>query len=258
MSWIDRLEPRLGRFAIPHLVVGLVFLNALTWVLLQMNPYFALALTLEPAKVMSGEVWRLFTFLFIPGTSSVFVIFNLMMLYMVGGALEAEWGIFRLNVYYLIGMIGTIISAFFFRADPTGAYLNLSLTFAFATLYPNFQFFLIVIPIKIKWLALFYAAFVVYDFLFGGNGARLAILTSFLNYFIFFMPIWLQRWRGHREVEFRRQIYESKREPVDPSGVLHTCAVCGRTDVSNPELDFRVSSLDEAEYCREHLPKAQS
>ena len=56
----------------------------------------------------------------------------------------------------------------------------------------------------------------------------------------------------HRRQEFKRQISE----PRPGSGITrHKCAVCGRTEVSNPELEFRFCSKCEGnyEYCQDHL-----
>ncbi len=51
----------------------------------------------------------------------------------------------------------------------------------------------------------------------------------------------------------RRKRYErSSRSEVEP---LHKCAVCGATELSDPNLDFRVAR-DGEEYCMAHLPKA--
>ena len=52
--------------------------------------------------------------------------------------------------------------------------------------------------------------------------------------------------------EFKRQMAE----PRPGSGITrHKCAVCGRTEVTNPELEFRYCSKCEGnfEYCQDHL-----
>src|ERR1051325_10954706 len=114
MKLISRLEHKLGRFAIPHLTMWVVLFNAIGYVLAWRSPDVAEMLFLDPAKVMQGEVWRLVTYLFIPPSfSPLLIAFVLYFFYMMGEALEHEWGAFRLNLYYLIGMVATTVIAFF-------------------------------------------------------------------------------------------------------------------------------------------------
>ena len=52
-----------------------------------------------------------------------------------------------------------------------------------------------------------------------------------------------------RQAAFKKQIAESAQSH------LHECVECKRTELTDPRLEFRVSSLDDEEYCLEHLPK---
>ena len=52
-----------------------------------------------------------------------------------------------------------------------------------------------------------------------------------------------------RQKEFKKQMAEAN------DGHLHECFVCKKTELSDPRLEFRVSSVDGEEYCMEHLPK---
>ena len=52
-----------------------------------------------------------------------------------------------------------------------------------------------------------------------------------------------------RQKAFKREMAEASQ------GHLHECVVCKRTELTDPRLEFRVSSLDDEEYCLEHLPK---
>src|SRR5262249_25462717 len=91
-------------------------------------------LTLDLARVAHGEVWRLITYIFIPhNTELIWVFFSLYWLWIMGTSLEAEWGSFKFNAYYFVGMIGTTIAAALAGGAIGGFYLNLSITFAFAT-----------------------------------------------------------------------------------------------------------------------------
>src|SRR5215210_5140441 len=120
MTFLDSLERRFGRFAIPGLIRIVVGFNALVFVLHKLNPGYLAMLDLIPARVLQGEVWRLVTYIFIPQFGSGFfpdwlsAIFYLGFLWFVGDGLEQAWGAFRLNLFYIVGMIGTTAAAFFF------------------------------------------------------------------------------------------------------------------------------------------------
>ena len=124
---------------------------------------------------MHGEVWRLFTFVFIPqSTSPLGLVLTLYFYYLIGNTLENTWGDFQFNVYYLCGMLGAILAAAL-TGYGTSYYINLSLFFAFAMLYPDFQVLLFfIIPIKMKYMALFSGALCLIDLLMeaGAPGRR--------------------------------------------------------------------------------------
>lgn len=261
MSFLDRLETRYGRFAIPGLIRYVVALNALVYVLVKMNPAFLLALVLWPSKILEGEVWRLVTYIFIPqfGTFILPEWFNaamyLLFLWWVGNGLEQALGAFKLNVYYLTGMLGITAAAFFFGGGFGAAILNTSLLFAFAQFYPDEMIFVMyIIPAKVKWLAWLAAIGLAYEFMVGGDWSyRVSLVVCLANYVIFFGPEIYRNARLRRQVSERRRKFEAARAPATET--LHQCALCNRTEVSNPELDFRVARNGQ-EYCLEHLPKA--
>ncbi len=263
MQLLTSLELRFGRFAIPGLVRFIVILMAAVWIIVQVQPGFIQTLTLDPVAVKAGEVWRLFTFALIPPTRSLFVIFFLLLTWTIGDGLEHAWGSFRLNIFILLGLLGTAVAAFFFEADAIGYFLHLSLFCAFATLYPDYPITLFVIVVKIKWLALISVALVVLNFVGGSWSMRLTILVTLTNYLIFFGGHWLAVARDRRYVDQRRAAFiKAKRETQLeaaaeglPEGAMHRCKVCERTDLTDPQLDFRVASADDEEYCSEHLPK---
>ena len=253
MNVIDFLERRFGRFAIPGLVRMIVALNALVFVCGKLNPALLLYLNLNTEAVRHGEYWRLVTYILIPGTESyLWILFALGFLWMIGDGLESVWGAFRLNLFYLIGMVGTTVAALFFGASFSNSMLNLSLYFAFAWFFPNMEVYLLgLLPIRIKWLAGVMAALLLAEFFSGDTAFKMAVIASFLNFLLFFGPEVLARVRQRRTVSGRRQKYAKASLPEDAP--LHRCAVCGRNSASAPELEFRVAR-DGKDYCMEHLP----
>lgn len=254
MSWLDKLERKFGRFAIRGLMKYIIGLNAIVFFLLRVEPQFLFSLALIPEYVLQGQVWRLFTYLFIPPSDSViFIIFALYFYYMIGSTLEQEWGTFKFNAYYLIGMVGTTASVFLTGGVGTALYLNLSLFLAFAYIYPNFQMLLFFFfPIKIKYLAYLDAAFIVYAIITENMAGKIAAVVSILNFLLFFgKDIVLNLKRGRKNYQRKRAyVVEFPKEYI-----VHRCEVCGRTEKDDKNLEFRycVDCEGDHEYCMEHL-----
>ena len=127
---------------------------------------FSAMLDFYPAAILRGQVWRLVTFLFIPlSYRPITLLLSLYFYWWIGKSLEREWGTTKFTVFYACGVLFNII--FGFLAGSTSVtYLNLSLFFAFASLYPDLQVLLIFIPVKVKWLAWIDAAFFALTILF--------------------------------------------------------------------------------------------
>src|SRR5438045_7484462 len=190
MTWLDKRVRRFGFVAIPGLIRIVIGFTALVYVLVYLNRGFESFLTLDPALILRGQVWRLVTYIFLPQTfSSLWVLLTLWFLWFIGEGLERAWGSFRLTLYFVVGMIGTTIAAFFFGGNFSNGMLITSLFFAFARFYPEeVIYILFILPVKIKWLAWIYAAFLMLGFFLGPNSYRAALIAAFINYFIFFGP----------------------------------------------------------------------
>jgi membrane associated rhomboid family serine protease len=253
MTFLDRLERRFGFLAIPGLIRIVVAFNALVFLLVRLNPEFQTVLSLNPARIMHGEVWRLVTYIFIPQTFSFwFILLVLWFLWFIGEGLEQAWGAFRVTLYFFVGMIGTTAAAFFFGSNFSNSMLTATLFFAFARFYPNEVVYLFfILPLKVKWIAWVMAGFLAFGFVASTNAYRMALLAAVSNYLIFFGPGFLQQARQRQQVAGRRKRFEEAAR--DESEPLHRCAVCGETERSDPDLEFRVAS-DGQEYCMAHLP----
>ncbi len=282
-NWLSKLERKFGRYAIPNLMYYIIILYAAGFVLNLVNrDFYYQMLSLDAAAILRGQIWRVVTFIIQPPSDSlIFIIFMLHLYYMIGQQLEAAWGAFRFNLYFFSGMLFHVIAALLVYVT-TGIslplsvwYLNMSLFFAFAALYPNVQFLLFfAIPVKVKYLALldglYFAYAVLQAFLpaYGGNALfgvyykanAVGAVVSILNFLLFFLgsrnmrpysPKQLKRKR-----EFQKNIRKAQR-PVQmyPNGARHRCAVCGRTELDDPNLEFRYCSKCSGnhEYCQDHL-----
>jgi membrane associated rhomboid family serine protease len=261
MRLLDSLERRFGWLAIPGLIRIVVALTALVYLLTFINPDFISLLTLEPGRIARGEVWRLVTYIFIPRgigqagpMQPLWLLVALWFLLFIGDRLEHAWGAFRLTLYFLAGMLGTTIAAFVFGAQFSNTMLASSLFFAFATLYPEEVIYLFfVLPVKVKWLGWLSAAFLAAGFVTQGNAYRFALLAAFANYIIFFGPELVRAARNRQELASRRRRFEARAGAEEEA--LHHCAICGATEATHPNLEFRVAR-DGEEYCLPHLPSA--
>jgi hypothetical protein len=252
VTLLDRLERHLSRFAIPHLIRYVVVLNALVFILLSLDPKYLSALVLDGDAIVHGQVWRLVSWIFIPDTlSPLWIIFYLLVVWWTGDLLEATWGSFRLNAYYFLGMVFCVASALIFGASGGNVFLNLSLFLAVATLLPDLEIlFLLVIPLKLKWVALISLLWPAYILFTGSFPVKMIVIMCLGNYLIFFGPSLIRRSRQNRQVWRRRAKFEGAK---DDSPTIHRCEACGVTEAIDPHLDFRVAS-DGKEYCTKHLP----
>lgn len=261
MNWLDRAENKFGHLAFTGLPWAIAVLNFLVWAMCQMDPNYYAYLNLQPARIMEGEVWRLFTFIFIPSFFGpgplhlLGLILYLLFIIFVGNTLEQSMGAFRLNVYYLLGMIGVIAASFIARSGAWGnPILNSSLFFAMAWYVPDAVIYIMyIIPVKVRWAAWIGFAFLAFQFILGPWAVRLGLVAALINYIIFFGPEILQMSRERAGVADRRGRFQREVQ-AGQSQSLHECHVCHRTEVDSPHLEFRVAR-DGEEYCLEHIPK---
>src|ERR1700730_3804385 len=219
MSFLDRLERRLGFIAVPGLIRAVVTLNALVFVLVYLNKGFDSYLALDIVRIRAGEIWRLVTYIFVPQMGHpLLVLIALWFLWFIGDGLERAWGPFRLTLYFLVGMVGTTIAALLSNSQFSNQMLFTTLFFAFAHFYPEeiiYVFF--ILPLKIKWIAWAYAAFLLLAFVTQSNSYRPARIAALINYLIFFGPGVIQALRQRKEVAGRRKRFEiqsrSEEEP---------------------------------------------
>lgn len=277
MNFLNKMECKIGKYAIPNLMIYLIAAYCIGFVIYTVNPNFMLMLTLSPYHILHGQVWRLITWILMPTDTRVFSLLIMALLYyQLGSALERSWGTFRFNVYIFGGMLFTVIGAFIlygiYAAAGTGNletislissltfttnYINLTIFLAFAVMYPEMQILLFfIIPVKMKWMAVVYAVLIAINLILTSWGGRIAIIMSILNFLIFFLSTRNYRRVSPKEIH-RKQVFKAQmREPRKGSMVTkHKCAVCGRTELDDPNLEFRFCSKCDGnyEYCQDHL-----
>ena len=268
-------------FGIPGLMRYIVMGEALVYILTVFSNAAAVSfLAFDWYAILHGELWRLVTFIFMPGYSTfsdiIWLFFFLYLYYMIGTTLEREWGTAKFNLYYLSGVVLSIlvavVSALITGHDVYMAgtdYVNLSMFFAFAMLYPDTQFLIfLIIPVKVKWLAWLDAAFFAWGILqsilaldlFGA----LIPVVAILNFFVFFWTnitdeIAYRRGKArhqasHQTIQFKAAARQVRRKEAQ-QGYRHKCDICGRTDTEYPDLEFRYCSRCAGYhcFCQDHI-----
>ena len=267
-NWLDKMERRFGRYAIRNLTMYLLAGYAIGYLLSFTMPQLLTYFTLEPALILKGQVWRLLSWVIIPPNDNIIFVIFMLLYYSLGNTLESYWGAFRYNVYIFSGILFTVIGAFIVNGLIGGItgfgslystyYINMSIFLACASIMPDYQLLLYgIIPIKMKWLAVLDVVLLAVDAVQGGLIIRIVIIASLLNFIIFFFCN--RNLRGHspkqaaRRKKFQKQI--SRPQNQYAGGAKHRCAVCGRTELDNPTLEFRYCSKCNGnyEYCQDHL-----
>ena len=139
-------------------------------------------------------------------------------------------------------------------------YVNLSMFFAFATLYGDMQVLLFfILPIKVKWLAWIDAAMfawaVLSSLLTGNFVDALLPIVAILNYFIFFWQDFrylfarVKRQSSPTVINFKKAQKQAQKQARGAKGYTHKCAVCGITDADDPNMEFRYCSKCDGYYC---------
>ncbi len=190
---LNRLEIRFGRYnGVRNLMTCIVAAMAVVYVAdLVVLPAFGFSLSswllFDRAAILRGQVWRIFTFIFLPPSSSIYmIIFSLLFYHFLGNMLQSHWGNLRFNIFYFTGVVGSVIAGFI-TGYATSYYLNLSLFLAVAILYPDMKVNVYgILPIQMKWLALVDVVLLLPGLLTGTWGMRIAIIVSLLNIILFF------------------------------------------------------------------------
>lgn len=256
---------------IPNLMLYIVLGSAVVYVMSQMSGNYVLynLLCFDRTAILHGQIWRLLTYpLTYSAGSLLLTAVSLLCYYSLGRAMENVWGTFKFNLFYLTGMVLMDIYCLIFGGRASVTYLNLSLFLSYATLYPDANFLLFfIIPIRAWVFALFDLVLVLLDLFTMPFPYNLFSVISLANYFLFFgkdvLNVIPMSWRANarrvvhqkpkrqkqaKVIHFDAGSYEaSHAAPQAP--YTHRCTVCGRTDVTNPELEFRYCSRCKGYYC---------
>jgi hypothetical protein len=279
---IDKFCEKHRKFGVPGLMKYIVFITGAVFIinLVDAGNTLPVLFAFSPELILQAQVWRLITWVFLPlATNPFFALIMLFFYYFMGTSLEREWGTAKFNIFYFFGVSINIIYGFIMWIIPgTGAvwldphFLNLSMFFAFAVLFPDFQVrLMLIIPIKVKWMALINAFFFFYMF---GAGIMAGMFVeaflpfvAILNFFLFCGYDLISRLRpalnrprrhsGSSNVIKFKKVSRVGKSSSSSQTYRHKCAVCGKTDTDYPDLEFRYCSRCTGYhcFCLEHINK---
>ena len=253
---------------IPNLMFYISLGNAVVYLISALAGNYLLynLLCFNRTAILHGQIWRLVTYpLTLLNSNILFMLISLLCYYSLGTAMERQWGTLKFNIFYFTGVVLMDVYGMLFNCQADVYYLNMSLFLGYATLYPQAQFLLFfIIPIK-AWAFALFDLVVIFVGLFHTpfTAANLFPLVALGNYFLFFgkdvlnvVPLsWQNKLRQlfHKAPKqqpkiIRFHVTEQPKKAETPA-YTHKCTVCGRTDVSNPELEFRYCSKCNGYYC---------
>ena len=284
---MKNLRRRFNRFCfqhrnkgIPNLMMYISLGCALVYLMTKIsrNAQLYSLLIFDRGEILQGQVWRLITYpLTFYNSNLLLMAVALFCYYSLGRAMENIWGTLRFNLFYFCGILLMDIWCMIFGGQADVTYLNLSLFLSYATMFPDSQFLLFfIIPIKAWIFALVDLLLVAYSLLAYPFPYNFFSVISLANYFLFFgkdvLNVIPMSWRANARRLFRKKSYAPKEEkpkviPFPNAGsyeattakpkapYTHKCTICGRTDVSNPELEFRYCSRCSGYhcYCEDHI-----
>ena len=256
---------------ISNLMLYISLGTALVYIMSEMWGNYLLynLLCFDRRLILQGQVWRLITYPLTYRIDNLLLMaVSLFCYYSIGRAMETIWGTLRFNLFYVSGVILMDVYCMLFGGYASVTYLNLSLFLSYATLFPDAQFLMFfIIPVKAWIFALVDLAIVIMDLIVYPFPYNLFSVISLANYFLFFgkdvLNVVPLSWRIKLSRLFKKQPAAPKRPKViqfdaaayqaakeaQKAAYTHRCTVCGRTDVSNPELEFRYCSRCKGYYC---------
>jgi len=263
---------------IPNLMLYIALGSAVVYLMSEISGNYFLynLLYFDRERILQGEIWRLITYPLTYRINNLMLMaISLLCYYSLGRAMENIWGTLRFNLFYLTGVVMMDVYCLIFGGSASVTYLNLSLFLSYATLFPDAHFLLFfIIPVKAWLFALFDLVIVLLDLFTLPFPYNFFSVISLANYFLFFgadvLNVLPMSWRVNAKRLFKKKPAASQSRPkviqfdagsyeatkaAPKAPYTHRCTICGRTDISNPELEFRYCSRCKGYYCycEEHI-----
>jgi hypothetical protein len=281
MNFMDKLERKWGRYAIPELHKYLVFAYFLGYLANMISPVMVSYMQFNMSLILRGQIWRLVTWIFSCNSTGIMTLLFLFCLLSMGKSLEYVLGTFRMNVLLIGGMILNLIVGILLYLIPlftlgygiptqlSNYYTLISMYMALAICMPEAEVHLyFLIPIKMKWMLAVYLLSMGLElwtyYSYGGGGVAgvflmliygTQIICALINMFFFYQ---MTKKRLTRKQKQRQKHFQAQMKPQPRPGAAatrHKCVICGKTEKDDPDLSFRYCSkcTGNKEYCQDHL-----
>lgn len=237
MKFLDTLEKKFGRFTFPYLLPLLLSGQVLVFLAVISRQIDPTQMFLTGSRLFQGEIHRIFTFMVVPmAQNPLFFALSIYVTWLIGSALENQWGEFRFSLYIGLSWFCTVLASLLLPYGIfTNAYVMASLILAFARLFPNIEFLLFfIIPVKVKYIGYVMWAQFAFELIGGSPSGKMSVLAAILPFLVFFGNDIL----GMIKQKKRASEYKKKAQ-VDAGTPFHQCSSCPRNDIRNPELAFR-------------------
>lgn len=258
-NFTNKFMPREFSKYLIYAVVGFYVFNYIAFMLWRMD--FSGLVSFNRDAILRGEVWRLITFIIDIGygysfVNMIFMFFGVMFYWYSMQIAIARKGYRRLNTFLFLLFIASIITGFIMvRIDSADFFYALLVMAGF--LYPDFTLYLnFIIPVKGWIVSILSLLFLLYRTYLGDLMAPVMIGVIIFVFLDEIKEVYRVKIRGNKSSSqrtFKREVKETK--PVKSNMYIHKCTVCGKTDVSHPDMVFRYCSKCQGafEYCEDHI-----
>ena len=266
---------------IPNLMLYISVGTAVVYMMtvLSRDPFLYNLLYFDRNLILQGQVWRLITYPLTTYRQNILLqLISLLCYFSLGRAMENRWGTFKFNLFYFTGILLMDVYGMIFGCTADVYYLNMSLFLGYATMYPDAHFLLFyIIPVK-AWIFALLDLVIVLSGLFSyAFPYNIFPLIALANYFLFFgkevLNVIPLSWRANGRRLFRKGKASTASHQKQPKVIpfnagsyeastatpkapyTHRCTICGRTDISHPDLEFRYCSRCNGYhcYCEDHI-----
>ena len=172
-----------------HSVFILLFLNVAFFMLEHQDPEkFARLFRFDWNAVRGGEVWRVATWQFTQAgqgwVEALSLFITLVLLYMMGSALEEEWGTFHFLTFWGVSTLATAGTAAWLGVPLLATYfVYFTLLFVYASAFPEHTFYLLgAMPVRVRLLAVFAFGVLFYGVIRGGAANKAALAGAAAGY----------------------------------------------------------------------------
>ena len=266
---------------IPNLMLYISVGTAVVYMMtvLSRDPFLYNLLYFDRNLILQGQVWRLITYPLTTYRQNILLqLISLLCYFSLGRAMENRWGTFKFNLFYFTGILLMDVYGMIFGCTADVYYLNMSLFLGYTTMYPDAHFLLFyIIPVK-AWIFALLDLVIVLSGLFSyAFPYNIFPLIALANYFLFFgkevLNVIPLSWRANGRRLFRKGKASTASHQKQPKVIpfnagsyeastatpkapyTHRCTICGRTDISHPDLEFRYCSRCNGYhcYCEDHI-----